>query len=94
MKAEADRAAIGAGQPTDADGNKLKFQRGATAKSEGEARNHRGENRHHVVTARPARENRQPLTGLWKFEQGQAIQRTAEVDAIAGEVKSGCRRRS
>jgi hypothetical protein len=30
-----------------------------------------------TVTVRPARENHQPLTALWSFEQGQA-----EIDSI------------
>ena len=37
-------------------GNKLKFQRGAAAKTEGEDRNNGGENRPQIVTVRPARE--------------------------------------
>jgi hypothetical protein len=52
-------------------GNKLEFQRGATAKTEGENRNTGGENRHHDVTVGPARENLQCLSALWRFEQGQ-----------------------
>jgi hypothetical protein len=57
------------------EGNKLKFQRGAAAKTEGEDRNNRGENRHHVVTVRLAREILQCFSALWKFEQGQARKR-------------------
>src|SRR5438874_9842104 len=52
-------------------GNQLKFQRGAAAKTEGEDRNNGGENRHHAVTVRLARENLQCFSGLWRFEQGQ-----------------------
>src|SRR5262245_53635217 len=52
-------------------GNQLKFQRGAAAKTEGEDRNNGGENRPHVVTVRPARENHQLFSALWRFEQGQ-----------------------
>ena len=40
-------------------GNQLKFQRGAAAKTEGEDRNNGGENRHHAATVRLARENLQ-----------------------------------
>jgi hypothetical protein len=52
-------------------GNQLKFQRGAAAKTEGEDRNNDGENRHHAVTVRLARANLQCFSALWKFEQGQ-----------------------
>jgi hypothetical protein len=52
-------------------GNQLKFQRGAAAKTEGEDRNSGGENRHHAVTVRLARENLQCFSALWGFEQGQ-----------------------
>jgi hypothetical protein len=52
-------------------GNKLKFQRGAAAKTEGEDRNNGGENRHHAATVRLARENLQCFSALWRFEQGQ-----------------------
>src|SRR5262245_42274700 len=54
-------------------GNQLKFQRGAAAKTEGEDRNNGGENRPHVVTVRPARENHQLFSALWRFEQGQDL---------------------
>ncbi len=54
-------------------GNKLKFQRGAAAKTEGEDRNNGGENCHHAVTVRLARENLQCFSALWRFEQGQAL---------------------
>jgi hypothetical protein len=60
MKAEADRAAVGAGRPTMLQGNQLKLQRGAAAKTEGEDRNNGEENRPHAVTVRLARENLQP----------------------------------
>src|SRR5262245_61519454 len=46
-------------------GNKLKFQRGATAKAEDEDRNSGGQNRHHALTLRPARENLQCCSALW-----------------------------
>jgi hypothetical protein len=52
-------------------GNKFKLQRGTAAKTEGEDRNNGGENQHHAVTVRLVRENLQPLSGLWKFEQPQ-----------------------
>jgi hypothetical protein len=55
-------------------GNQLKFQRGAAAKTEGEDRNNGGENRHHAVTVRLARENLQCFSALWGFEQGQVSQ--------------------
>jgi hypothetical protein len=54
-------------------GNKLKFQRGAAAKTEGEDRNNGGENRHHAATVRLARENLQCFSALWRFEQGQVV---------------------
>ena len=52
-------------------GNKLKFQRGAAAKAEGEDRNNGGEIATITVTVRPVRENHQPFSALWRFEQGQ-----------------------
>src|SRR5258705_13007335 len=52
-------------------GNQFKFQRGAAAKTEGEDRNNGGENHHHVVTVRLARENLQCFSALWGFEQGR-----------------------
>jgi hypothetical protein len=69
-------------------GNKLKFQRGAVAKTEGEDRNNGGENRPHVVTVRPAREDLQPFLGLWKFEQGQPRKRRVELQQRAGAALS------
>ena len=63
-------------------GNQLKFQRGAAAKTEGEDRNNGGENCHHAVTVRLARENLQCFSALWRFEQGQRQNRRREADAL------------
>ena len=57
-------------------GNKLKFQRGAAANREFEDRSKGAENRHHVRDDRPARENLQSFSALWRFEQGRRITRT------------------
>jgi hypothetical protein len=46
-------------------GNKLKLQRSAAAKTEDEDRNNGGENRHHAVTVRLACENLQCFSALW-----------------------------
>jgi len=35
-----------------------------------------------TVTPRPARENHQPFSGLWKFEQGQDMKMNAQVTKL------------
>jgi hypothetical protein len=52
-------------------GNKLKFQRGAAAKTEGEDRNNGGKNRHHDGDGTAGCRKSPAFLGLWKFEQGQ-----------------------
>jgi hypothetical protein len=47
-------------------GNKLKLQCGATAKTQGNDRNNGRENRQHFLTVRSARENHHPLSALWR----------------------------
>ena len=47
-------------------GNKLKLQCGATAKTQGNDRNNGRENRQHFLTVRSARENHQPLSARWR----------------------------
>ena len=52
-------------------GNKLKFQRGAAANTEFEDRKKAQRTVTMTVTVRPACENRQSFSALWRFEQGQ-----------------------
>src|SRR5262245_40343325 len=64
-------------------GNKLKLQRGAAAKTEGEDRNNSGENQYHAVTVRLVRENLQLSQACWKFEQRQDFLRLGSLGSIA-----------
>ena len=59
-------------------GNKLKFQRGAAAKTEGEDRNNGGENRHHAVTVRLARENLQCFSACGDLSKDSRALRTGQ----------------
>jgi hypothetical protein len=50
-------------------GNKLKLQRGAATKAEGEDRNNGGENRHHNRDGTTGPGKSPAFLSLWRFEQ-------------------------
>ena len=54
-------------------GDELKFERGTAAKTEFEDRNKNSKNRHHPNGTGKLRENLQPYSVLWNFEQGQGL---------------------